>query len=77
MDKYSYIHQVETLQKVNIASMFLEQDQHVWYQWLRERKSDYVIYWYFFTKEIKIQYPHRQGFKLAPRNHYILKIDMR
>ena len=38
MEKYFDIHQVEALIKVNITSMFLEQDQHVCYQWLCERR---------------------------------------
>ena len=38
------MYQVASLQKINIASMFLEQDQHVWYQWICERKNDFVIY---------------------------------
>lgn len=28
-----HLHQVATLQKVNKASMYLEQDQFLWYQW--------------------------------------------
>ena len=45
MKKYFDQHQVESLQKVNITSMFLEQYQHAWHQWICERKKDSNIYW--------------------------------
>lgn len=38
MGKCLDLHQVSSVQKVNIVFMFLEQDQHVWYQCLCERK---------------------------------------
>jgi len=34
MDQCFDLHQVASLQKVNIASMYFEQDQHVWYPWI-------------------------------------------
>lgn len=34
MEQYIDLHPVASLQKVNIASMFLEHDQNVWHQWI-------------------------------------------
>jgi len=31
-----------------MASMYLEQDHFVWYQWLYERKNDPIVSWYDF-----------------------------
>lgn len=38
MEQFFDLHQVSTLQKVTIASLYLEPEQFVWYQWLCERK---------------------------------------
>ena len=43
MEKYFDIHQVPSLQNVSIASLYLENDQFVWYQWICEIKKDYII----------------------------------
>lgn len=51
MEQYFYLHHVESLQRVNITSMFSEQEQHVWYQWFCERKKYFVISWSIFTDE--------------------------
>jgi hypothetical protein len=36
MEQFFDLHQVPTLQKVTLASLYLEPDQFVWYQWLCE-----------------------------------------
>jgi hypothetical protein len=36
MEQFFDLHQVSTLQKVTLASLYLENDQFVWYQWLCE-----------------------------------------
>ena len=40
------------LQKVTIASLYLEPQQFVWYQWLCECKKNTIIYWSIFIKEL-------------------------
>jgi hypothetical protein len=52
MEQYSDLHQVPSLQKVPSASLYLENDQFVWYQWLYERKKIYIISWSIFTDEL-------------------------
>ena len=46
------LHQVPNLQKVTIASLYLEPEQFVWYQWLREQKKDTIISWSIFMEEL-------------------------
>ena len=41
-----------TLQKVTIASLYLEADQFVWYQWRCDRKNDSIISWSIFKEEL-------------------------
>jgi hypothetical protein len=36
MEQFFDLHQVPTLQKVTLASLYLEPDQFVWYQWICE-----------------------------------------
>jgi hypothetical protein len=43
MEQLFDLHQVPSLQKVTISSLLLENDEFVWYQWLCERKKDYII----------------------------------
>ena len=52
MEQYFDLHQVPRLQKVPIASLYLKNDQFVWYQWLCERKKNYMISWSIFTDEL-------------------------
>ena len=45
-EKFFDVHQEPTWQNVTIASLYLEPDQFVWYQWLSDRKkNDYIISW--------------------------------
>jgi hypothetical protein len=46
------IHQVPNLQKVTIASLYLEPQQFVLYQWLCEHKKNTIISWSIFTEEL-------------------------
>jgi len=43
--------QVPTLQKVTIASLYLEPKQFAWYQWICDHKKDCVVFQYIFMKE--------------------------
>ena len=43
MDELFYLHQVSTVQKVIIASLYLDHDQFVWYQWFCNRKKDSIV----------------------------------
>ena len=52
MEQFFDIHQVPNLQKVTIASLYLEPQQFVWYQWLCERKKNTIISWSIFTEEL-------------------------
>ena len=57
MEKLFYLHQVLTLQKVIIASLYLETDQFVLYQWLCERKKiDSIISWSILMDELIVHY---------------------
>jgi hypothetical protein len=56
MEQYFDLHQVPSLQKVPIASLYLENDQFVWYQWLCERKKNYIISWSIFMDELISHY---------------------
>ena len=52
METFFDIHQVPNLQKVTIASLYLESQQFVWYQWLCEHKKNTIISWSIFTEEL-------------------------
>ena len=52
MEQFFDIHQVPNLQKVTIASLYLEPQQFVWYQWLCECKKNTIISWSIFIKRI-------------------------
>jgi hypothetical protein len=56
MEQFFDLHQVPSLQKVPIASLYLENDQFVWYQWLCERKNNYIISWSIFMDELISHY---------------------
>ena len=50
MEQFFDLHQVPTMQKVTIASLYLELDQFVWYQWICDHKKESNISWYIFTE---------------------------
>ena len=52
MEQLFDLHQVPNLQKVTIASLYLEPEQFVWYQWLCEQKKDTIISWSIFTEAL-------------------------
>ena len=56
MDQFFDLHQVPTFQNVTIASLYLELDQFVWYQWLCDRKNDSIISWSIFIEELIAHY---------------------
>ena len=43
MEQFFDLHQLPTLQKVTISSLYLEPDQFVWYQWSCDSKKDSII----------------------------------
>ena len=45
-----------TMQKVTIASLYLEPDQFVGYQWLCDCKKDSIIYWSICTEAFIAHY---------------------
>ena len=49
MEQFFDLHQVPTLQKVTIASLYLEPDQFVWYQWICDYKNNSIVSWSIFT----------------------------
>jgi hypothetical protein len=56
MEQFFDLHQVPTLQKVTIASLYLELDQFVWYQWMCDHKKDSIVSWLVFMNELIAQY---------------------
>ena len=50
MEQFFDLHQVPTMEKVTIASLYLEYDKFLWYEWLYDRKKESIISWYIFTK---------------------------
>ena len=56
MEQFFDLHQVPTMQKVTIASLYLEPDQFVWYQWLCDHKRESIISWSIFTEELIAHY---------------------
>ena len=58
MEQFFDIHMVPNLQKVTIASLYLEPQQFVWYQWLCECKKNTIISWSIFTKELIAYHDH-------------------
>jgi hypothetical protein len=56
MEQFFDLHQVPTLQKVTLASLYLEPDQFVWYQWICEQKKDSIVSWSIFMDELIAHY---------------------
>ena len=56
MESFFYLHQVLTLQKVTIASLYLKPDKLVWYQWLCEHKNKSIVSLFVFTVELVEHY---------------------
>ena len=54
MEKYFDLHGVPLLQKVCIASSYLEPDQFLWYEGLCSRKQ--LVTWSIFTEEMIAHY---------------------
>ena len=50
LEQFFDLHEVPTLKKVNIASLYLEPGQFLWYQWICDRKNDSIISWYIFIE---------------------------
>ena len=56
MEQFFDLHQVPTMQKVTIVSLYLEPNQFVWQQCLCDRKKDSIISCSIFTKELIAHY---------------------
>jgi hypothetical protein len=54
MEQFFDLHNVPHTQKVRIASLYLEPNQFVWYQWIFSRKS--LVTWTIFTEEMIAHY---------------------
>jgi hypothetical protein len=52
MEKFIYLYQVPTLQKVTIESLYVEPGKFMWYQQLCDRKNDSIVLWLFFIDEL-------------------------
>jgi len=59
MEKYFDLHGVALLQKVCIASSYLEQDQFLWYKGHCSRKQ--LITWSIFMEEIITHYENTKS----------------
>ena len=59
MEQLFDLHQVPNFQKVTIASLYLELEQFVWYQWLCEQKKDTIISCSIFTEELISFHDHK------------------
>jgi hypothetical protein len=56
MEKLFNLHQMLRFKKVPIASLYLENDQFLQYQWLCERKNNFIISSSIFTNELISHY---------------------
>jgi len=58
MENFFKIHQIPYVQKVMMASLYLEPDQFIWYHWLctHRRKNGLTVTWSIFTEELQAQY---------------------
>ena len=54
MENFFDLHDVKNTQKVHIATLYLEPNQFVWYQWLCSRKL--IVTWEIFTEEMIAHY---------------------
>ena len=54
MEQFFDLNNVQNTQKVRMATLYLEPNQFVWYQWLCSRKQ--VITWAIFTEELVAHY---------------------
>ena len=45
-----YLNNMQNTRKVHIATLYLEPNQFVWYQWLYSRKQ--IVTWAIFTEEM-------------------------
>ena len=50
MEQSFDLHQVPAMQKVTIASLYLEPDQFIWYQCLCDCKKEFIISYSIFTE---------------------------
>ena len=56
MEQLFDLHQVSTLQKLTIASLYLKLDKFVWYQWLCDHEKYSIISSPIFIEELIAHY---------------------
>ena len=56
MEQLFDLHQVSTLQKVTIASLYLKLDEFVWYQWLCDHEKYSIISSPIFIEKLIAHY---------------------
>ena len=74
MEQYFDLHEVKLLQKVRIASSYLEPDQFLWYKGLCSRKK--LVTWSIFTEEMIAHYEDTKSntfFRATPQQLERLK----
>ena len=54
MGQFFHLNNVQNTQKVRIATLYLEPNQFIWYQWLFFRKQ--IITWAIFMEELAAHY---------------------
>ena len=54
MEQFFDLNNVQNTQKVRMATLYLEPNQFVWYQWIFSRKQ--FITWAIFTEELITYY---------------------
>ncbi|MDW3502767.1 hypothetical protein NQ272_26760, partial [Escherichia coli] len=59
MEQFFDLNNVQNTQKVRIATLYLEPNQFVWYQWLCSCKQ--FITWAIFTEELIAHYEDTKG----------------
>jgi hypothetical protein len=59
MEKFFDLHNMPHTQKVRIASLYLEPNQFVWYQWLCSHKS--LLTWIIFMEEMITHYEYTRS----------------
>ena len=59
MEQYFDLHDVQMLQKVCIAYLYLESNQFLWYKWICSRKP--LVTWSIFTEEMIAHYADTKG----------------
>ena len=74
MEQFFDLHQVTSLEKVTIASLYLEPEQFVWYRCLCSRKKNSVVSWSIFMEELITHYEDPKSNTLFSHLRSLMKI---